>query len=472
MLFSSIVFIFRFLPIVLLLYWISPPRLKNTVLLIGSLVFVGWGEFRVLWIISAVILINYISGIILHYVENRAARKCILALAVLGSLSMLIYFKYASFFLSNISHIFGLNAASASTILLPLVISFYTFQSLSYSVDVYRRDVPTERNLINFGAYVTMFPQLIAGPIVRYSDVAERLHTIKNRVTLERIEEGVMLFVFGLAKKALVADGVHSLWADIVGRYEGGRMVAEGIGLANASTPLAWLGILAYALYIFFDFSGYSLMAIGLGKMIGFDFPANFNLPYISRSITEFWQRWHMTLSSWFRDYVYIPLGGNRKVLPRQMVNLLIVWFLTGFWHGANWNFIIWGLYYCAILLAEKALLLKWLEKRKILPHFYTLFLVIVGWAIFASSDPGVGLGLLLNKLFVPQGGAGAMYFLRNYAGILFVGIFFSSGLPVTVYNKIKHIKTVRIALMAVLLAACISYMVAGGYKPFLYFNF
>ena len=267
-----------------------------------------------------------------------------------------------TFFINNINAVIG-TSIPLLRLTLPLGISFYTFQTMSYSIDVYRGDVKAEHNLINFGAYVVMFPQLIAGPIVKYSDVAERLHILKGRVTMDRIDEGISLFIFGLAKKVLLADGISALWYDVIGHDVNGVWEA-GVGLSNASTPLVWLGIISYALQIYFDFSGYSMMGIGMGKMLGFDFPDNFNLPYISRSITEFWRRWHITLSSWFKEYVYIPLGGNRKGLTRQLFNIFVVWFLTGFWHGANWNFIFWGLYYCVLLMIEKNLAAAAPEKR------------------------------------------------------------------------------------------------------------
>ena len=472
MLFSSVLFLFRFLPAVLILYYIVPPRLKNLTLLVCSLVFYSWGEVKYLWIMCVAVLINYVGAIAIGRSENRVRRALLLTLSVAVSLSMLLYYKYAGFITSAAAQVFMLDAPAVKTVVLPLGISFYTFQSMSYTIDVFRRKIEHERNLVDFSAYVTMFPQLIAGPIVRYTEIRERLHVRKGRFDASRIEEGVSLFVFGLAKKVLLADGVNMLWADIVGRYSDGRLAAEGIGLANASTPLAWLGVIAYALYIYNDFSGYSLMGIGLGKMLGFDFPSNFDLPYTSRSITEFWRRWHITLSSWFREYVYIPLGGNRKGLPRQIINLFIVWFLTGFWHGAGWNFIIWGMYYCVFLIVEKLFLLKSLEKGKVWPRLYTLLVVFVGWAIFTANDPGVGLGLIISKLFIPQGGVSWLYFARNYGGILILAAFFSSGIPGKLYIKVKDIVYVRIAVMLILFTACLAYIASGGYKPFLYFNF
>ncbi len=473
MLFSTILFLFRFLPITLFLYYISPPKLKNTTLFVCSLVFYCWGEVKYFWIMAAVILVNYICGLCIFRSETLKMRRLFLVLSIAGSLSMLLYFKYSGFFLVNLNNLFGLNF-SIPQWALPLGISFYTFQSLSYTIDVYWKRVPSEKNLVNFGAYVVMFPQLIAGPIVRYRDVNERLHVMKGRVTPDRIDAGVTLFIFGLAKKVLVADTVNKLWTDIIGQYNGvtGERLTPGVGLENAGTALAWLGVLAYTIYIYFDFSGYSLMGIGMGKMLGFDFPDNFNLPYIARSITDFWRRWHISLSSWFREYVYIPLGGNRRGLPRQMLNIFIVWLLTGFWHGANWNFILWGLYYCAFLIIEKIFLLKHLEKSRVWSHVYTMLIVMVGWALFAGNDAGVSLPALFGKLFIPQGGVGALYYARNYIGPLLIGVLFSTTLPKKAWERVGKNVWVRGICLGVLLTACIAYMVAGGFSPFLYFNF
>ena len=329
MVFSTIIFLFRFLPITLALYYLAPAKLKNTVLFLCSLVFYCWGEVRFFPVMVALILINYVCGLAIERCDAKPAlRKVFLLIALIGSLGMLFYFKYANFVLRSANALLGTAFAEIQGIgTLPLGISFYTFQTLSYSIDVYRRDVKAERNIINFGAYVVMFPQLIAGPIVKYRDVSNQLHVYKHRYTLSQIEEGMTLFTFGLAKKVLLADAIGALWTDIIGVADSPSTTF--VGLANASTPLVWLGIIAYSLQLYFDFSGYSMMGIGMGKMLGFDFPANFNYPYISASITEFWRRWHMTLSGWFREYVYIPLGGNRKGLKRQILNLFIVELLT-----------------------------------------------------------------------------------------------------------------------------------------------
>lgn len=413
------------------------------------------------------ILINYIAGIGMEKCNNNIKmRRFWLIFSVVGSLSMLFFFKYTDFFITNINAITGA-AIPLLKLTLPLGISFYTFQTMSYSIDVYRRDVETEHNIIDFGAYVVMFPQLIAGPIVKYRDVAERLHILKGRITLDRIDAGISLFIFGMAKKVLLADGIAMLWQDITG-----TSTAVGIGLENASTPLVWLGIIAYTFQIYFDFSAYSMMGIGMGKMLGFDFPDNFNLPYISRSITEFWRRWHISLSSWFKEYVYIPLGGNREGIKRQIFNILVVWLLTGFWHGANWNFVLWGLYYFALLVIEKIWLLPLLKKGKIWPHIYTMFLVVIGWALFVGNDYGVSLQLLFSKLFVPSSGVSVLYYLRNYAALLGACVICSTPLPIKLYEKIKENDLMRALVLGLVLFITIAYMVDATNSPFLYFRF
>lgn len=471
MVFSTVLFLFRFLPIALALYYLAPHKLKNTVLFLCSLVFYSWGEVKLFPVMVVLILVNYLSGIFMEKFDaNPTARRVFLILSIVVSIGMLMYFKYTNFFIGNVNAIFGTSIAPLS-LTLPLGISFYTFQTMSYSIDVYRRDVETEHNIIDFGAYVVMFPQLIAGPIVKYRDVAERLHILEGRITMSRIDEGISLFIFGLAKKVLLADGISALWYDVTGHYVG-NVWNPGVGLENASTPLVWLGIIAYTLQIYFDFSGYSMMGIGMGKMLGFDFPDNFNLPYIATSITDFWRRWHMTLSSWFKEYVYIPLGGNRKGMKRQIINLLIVWFLTGFWHGANWNFIFWGLYYFVLLMFEKVFLLKHLQKGKIWPHIYTMFFVVVGWAFFVGSDAGVTLSSLFGKMFLPTGGVSALYFLRNYGVLLLVCILACTPLLQKFYDKIKHNFILRGLLLGALLIITVAYMVDATNSPFLYFRF
>ena len=470
MVFSTVLFLFRFLPITLALYYLAPARLKNTVLFLCSLVFYSWGEVRLFPVMAAAILINYTAGLgIERFKDSAAARRGFLLFSIIGSLGMLFFFKYTDFFINNINAVIG-TSIPLLRLTLPLGISFYTFQTMSYSIDVYRGDVKAEHNLINFGAYVVMFPQLIAGPIVKYRDVSNQLHVYKHRYTLSQIEEGMTLFTFGLAKKVLLADAIGALWTDIIG--VAASPSTTFVGLANASTPLVWLGIIAYSLQLYFDFSGYSMMGIGMGKMLGFDFPANFNYPYISASITEFWRRWHMTLSGWFREYVYIPLGGNRKGLKRQIMNLFIVELLTGIWHGANWNFICWGLYYFVLLAIEKLFLLPHLKKGKVWPHIYTLFLVVVGWAMFVGNDTGVSFGLLFQKLFIPSGGVSPLYFLRNYGVLLIVSVICCTPLIEKIWNLLRRNVVTRCATILLLLVVSTAYVVGSTNSPFLYFNF
>ena len=488
MIFSSIIFLFHFLPFTLAAYYIAPPKAKNTVLFICSLVFYCWGEVRFFPVMLALILINYLCGLAIAHFEGRPGlRRLFLGLALVGSLGMLFYFKYANFVLESANALLGTSFAPIEGIsVLPLGISFYTFQTLSYTIDVYRRDVASEKNIIDFGAYVVMFPQLIAGPIVKYRDVAAQLHVYKHRYNIAQIEEGMTIFTFGLAKKVLLADAVGALWTDIIGVADDASITF--VGLANASTGLVWLGILAYSFQLYFDFSGYSMMAIGMGKMMGFEFPQNFNYPYISASITEFWRRWHMTLSSWFREYVYIPLGGNRRGLKRQIFNLFIVELLTGIWHGADWNFICWGLYYFVLLAVEnficwglyyfvllaveKLFLLKHLQKGRVWPHLYTLFFVVVGWAMFVGNDPGVQFGLLFHKLFVPSAGVSALYFLRNYGVLLIVSFICCTPLIEKVWDVLRRRSWSRVLTVGMLLVISTAYVVGSTNSPFLYFNF
>ena len=471
MVFSTVLFLFRFLPITLLLYYAVPYKFKNTVLFACSLVFYSWGEVKFFPIMVVLILINYVFGLLMERFEGHTClRRVVLVFSIVGSLSMLVFFKYTNFLINSLNALAGLSIAPVAGLeVLPLGISFYTFQTMSYSIDVYRQDVKTEHNIIDFGAYVVMFPQLIAGPIVKYRDVSNQLHVYEGRITLDRIEQGVSLFVFGLAKKVLLADAIGQLWTDIIG-VKGSTTAA--IGLANASTPLVWLGVIAYSLQLYFDFSGYSMMGIGMGKMLGFDFPDNFNLPYISRSITEFWRRWHMTLSGWFREYVYIPLGGNRKGKARQIFNLFIVWLLTGIWHGANWNFICWGLYYFVLLMIEKLFLLPYLEKGKIWPHVYTLFLVVVGWAMFVGNEYGVEFGLLFQKLFVWSSGVSPLYYLRNYLVVLILSVLCCTEIPKKLWDEMQQVTWTRVLTVATLFVLSIAYVIGSDSHPFLYFNF
>ena len=457
--FSSILFLFRFLPIAFLIYYLTPKKFKNFVLLILSLFFYGWGEPKYLPIMLYSTVLDYSCSIgISRFRESKALKKMFLSFSLVGNLGMLFFFKYTNFFVSNINTLLSTEIPLLS-LALPLGISFYTFQTMSYTIDVYRGKVEAEKNIINLGAFVVLFPQLIAGPIVKYSDISNELKT--RRVDLVQIEDGIRLFIMGLASKVLLANNIGALWTEV-----------EALNILSISSGLAWLGIIAFSFQIYFDFSGYSLMAIGLGKMLGFNFPQNFNYPYISKSITEFWRRWHMTLSSWFKEYLYIPLGGNRVSVPRNYLNLLIVWFCTGFWHGANWNFILWGIFFFVVLVIEKKFLLKGLERSKVISRIYVIFLLILSWTLFAITD----FTTLLNyfkKMFDFTGGIDWVYYLRNYGVTLILCAIFSTPLLKNIYEKfIKDRPILKTVLLGVLLTFSVAYLVDASYNPFLYFRF
>ena len=464
MVFNSVVFLFCFLPLSLLLYYLAPGRVKNLILLAESLVFYCWTGTAFLPLILCLILFNYLWGLLTAAARGKL-RAFLPAVAVLGNLGVLVYFKYANFLIDTINQIgsFGIAELSVGDVL-PLGISYYIFKIISYEIDVYTGKITSEKNLITFSCYVLFFPQLIVGPIVPYRDMAAQFHKTAGRCSLPLMERGVELFVFGLAKKVLLADSIGALWTDIIG--------SGGVGLANVSTPLAWLGILAYSLQLYFDFAGYSEMSNGLAALLGFDCPANFDLPYISGSITEFWRRWHISLSTWFRDYIYIPLGGNRKGKARQLFNMLIVWAATGIWHGASWNFICWGLYYFVLLTLEKLFLLKHLKKGRVWPHLYTLVLVVLGWGIFTANQPGAPLGLLMQKLFLVQGGISPLYYLRNYGVLLALGCLCASALPRRLWQKISRFPPLKVLLFLLLAVLCIAYVVAATNTTALYANF
>lgn len=468
MVFSSLLFVFQFLPVALILYYISPKKLKNLTLFVVSIIFYSWGEVRYFPVMLATILVNYLAALAIEkFDENQKRHKLFLVLALTISFGFLLFFKYLGFFVGEFCALFGIAVDSGSWALnltLPLGISFYTFQTLSYTIDVYRRKVPADHNFINVGAFVTLFPQLIAGPIVRYTDIRDEL--LDRALSPDMLKNGMEDFVLGLARKVLIANSVGALWTE----------VSENIGFASASTGLSWLALLAFTLQIYFDFSGYSQMAIGLGKMLGFNFPQNFNVPYTSRSVTEFWRRWHMTLGSWFREYVYFPLGGSRRGYWRTILNLLIVWALTGFWHGASWNFILWGLYFFVLLFIEKSGFLGFLNKHKVLSHVYALFAVIFGWALFSVTDLAA-LGVFLNRLFVPtiiSGSApvGMRYYLGNYAVVMIIGTFASSQTAANLYQKIRKVGWLRDVIILALFLLCAAYLVDASFNPFLYFRF
>ncbi len=466
MVFSSTIFLCVYLPLVLLGYYICPKKGKNLFLLIVSLIFYAWGEPKYVFLMIFSILVNYVFGLLMDkHRENKKRLKLMLVISVIIDLGLLSVFKYTDFIITNINSVFGAGF-DLLNIALPIGISFYTFQAMSYTIDVYRDDVRVQRNLIDFGMYITMFPQLIAGPIVRYSDVQDQL-AVRN-VTTADFSEGIMRFVVGLGKKVLLANQMGAVWTQIY-----------ALG-GDISALMAWTGAAAYTFQIYFDFSGYSDMAIGLGRMFGFKFPENFRYPYESVSITDFWRRWHITLSTWFKEYLYIPLGGNRRGLARQALNLLIVWTLTGFWHGAGWNFVMWGLYYFAILFIEKLFLLKALDKLpRLFRHAYALLLIVIGWVIFASDDVSVMLPYL-GSMFGANGALGGMdvYTLLTRAALMVICCVASTELPkrlfVTAAGKMneKAAFTVKSVLTLALLALSVVFLIGDSYNPFLYFRF
>ena len=458
MVFSSILFIYRFLPIAMILYFLTPNKFKNLTLLGVSLIFYSWGEPKYFLIMLASIFVDYfVSRGIDKYRKNKRISIMFLFISILFNLGMLFFFKYFNFFLENINNILGLSLKYVE-ITLPLGISFYTFQTMSYTIDVFLGKVKAEKNIINFGAFVCLFPQLIAGPIVKYTDINA---TLKNRkIDISQIQEGIRLFILGLGSKVLIANNIGALWSEI-----------EGKGFSEIGTIMAWISILAFAFQIYFDFNGYSLMAIGLGKILGFDFPRNFNYPYISRSITEFWRRWHITLGSWFKEYVYIPLGGNRVGRLRMYINLFIVWFLTGFWHGASYNFILWGLYFFALISIEKVGLLKVLEKHKIISHIYSIFFILIGWAIFAVIDLEQ-LKILLERMFTINVDSEWIYYIRNYGGTFIIATLFSTPIIKNIYNKFIKSDILDSVILIIIFLLCIAYLVDATYNPFLYFRF
>lgn len=452
MIFSSLLFIFWFIPIFFGIYYLVPEKLKNTVLFVGSIIFYAWGEPTYLILIFVSILVNFIAGLLMEKVTNK---KLILILALCFDFGMLMIFKYSGFFVQNINSCFSLNLPIPKLVL-PLGISFYTFQIASYVIDLYRGKIEAEHNIITLGTYLVMFPQLIAGPIVVYKEVSKELHS--RKITLSQIEEGLGIFILGLSSKVLIANQCGALWDEL-----------EKIGYENISMPLAWLGVLAYTLQIYFDFNGYSVMAIGLGKMLGFNIPKNFDYPYISKSLTEFWRRWHITLSGWFREYVYIPLGGNKKGKMRTYVNLFVVWFLTGFWHGAGWNFIIWGLFFFVFLSMEKSFLGKMLDNHSILARVYSLIMIGLSWMIFAITDFSM-LKTYFIRLFSFTAGRDFVYYLRNYFVLLVLACVLATPVLKGIFEKCP--KWAKNVIYVVLLILSVSYLADASFNPFLYFRF
>ncbi len=457
MVFSSIVFLTRFLPLVLIVYFLVPGCMKNTwrnfVLFVFSLAFYAWGEPVYIWLMLFSTIVDYVNGGLAGYFMNRQRRgiaKIFVGLSVVINLSLLALFKYAGKYA------------------LPIGISFYTFQSMSYTIDVYRGKAKAEKNPINFGAYISLFPQLIAGPIVRYSDIAKQLR--QRMVQMERIRYGVVRFACGLGKKVLIANPAGEIFATVTGYHASGM-----------TTISAWFGILAFMFQIYFDFSGYSDMAIGLMAIFGFEIPENFDHPYESKSITEFWRRWHISLGSWFKEYVYIPLGGSKKGLGRTFFNIFVVWFLTGLWHGASVNFVLWGLYFCFFLIMEKTWLLKALQKLpRAVSHIYALLVIYFGWLLFAWEDihghrvylkamAGIGSGGLISRE--------SLYLLVSNVGLLFIMVVGCTSLPKRLVTKCMKKDGIVTSLcmsiyVAGILLLSIAYLVNGTYNPFLYFRF
>lgn len=473
MLFSSTVFLFLFLPIVLLAYYICPKKLRNTLLLIVSLFFYAWGEPAFVPIMLFSILMNYTFGLIVDKVrERKTAIRLTMTLMVLSNVSLLCYYKYAIFFVENINGLFK-SSLAVPEILLPLGISFYTFHSMSYVIDVYRKHGDVQKNPINMALYIAFFPQLVAGPLVRYQTVAAQL---KHRVeTFDKFTEGVKRFIIGLAKKMLLANNV-GLIADEIFKTPANEL----------SVGMAWIGIIAYSLQIYFDFSGYSDMAIGLAKMFGIDFLENFNYPYVSRTISEFWRRWHISLGTWFRDYVYIPLGGSKKGKLITYRNLFAVWFITGFWHGASWTFVAWGLYFGIIIAIEKAFLEKLIFKLwRPLQHMYALVLIISGWVLFRAETFSYAFGYL-KVMFgfgnVPLFDERAAFYLTNYSVLLCLAIISATPLFKWLMEKLFTTGSNKVFVLgneigapvyyAAVLLLSIAYMVNATFNPFIYFRF
>ena len=465
------VFLFLFFPAVLLLYYIVPRKLRNGVLFIFSLLFYAWGEPIYVLLMIASTVVAYITGLLADRTKEGRKKwvpKVSLLVAIFWNMGLLLFFKYTNFFIGVTNDIFSLKIEKLGLVM-PIGISFYSFQTLSYVIDVYRGDVKAQKNYLYLGTYVALFPQLIAGPIVRYKDVAQQMEQRKE--TLGNFAAGVKRFAIGMGKKVLLANSIGELFS-IISETPQSKM----------SVTAAWMGIIAYTFQIYFDFSGYSDMAIGLGKMFGFDFLENFNYPYISDSITEFWRRWHMSLSSWFRDYVYIPLGGNRKGKLRQCINIMIVWFLTGFWHGANWNFMIWGVYFGVILLCEKLFLLKGLKKApKFIGHIYALILIVIGWGIFAFEDFGK-----LSQNFKNMFGISGIDFINHqtlswlaaYAVTFAVLIVTSTPLIKKIGGAVQKAApavyscVLQPLMVGAILILSTAYLAGNSFNPFLYFRF
>ncbi len=469
MVFSSVLFMFRFLPLFLILYYVAPGRMKNVILLLGSLFFYAWGEPVYVLLMLFSTLVDYFHGRMIEKYRERGWAKMFLISSVIINLFVLSFFKYADFLIQTVNSLLG-TSIPLLNLPLPIGISFYTFQTMSYTIDVYRGEAKVQKSLLDFGVFVTMFPQLIAGPIVKYTDVQEHLR--QRKVDICEISSGMKRFCVGLGKKVLIANNIGVLWSEI-----------SAMNAGELSALTAWLGVFAYAFQIYFDFSGYSDMAIGLGRMMGFHFPENFNYPYISASVTEFWRRWHMTLGSWFREYVYIPLGGNRKGLPRQMINIFIVWMLTGIWHGAGWNFLFWGLWFAVFLSLEKLFLGRVLGKLpRIVGVLYNSLLVLVSWVMFALEKP-TQIWDYLKAMFgtVTPIDSQGLYLGREYVVLLLIAAVGATPLVNGLIKRLEHSGSgIWLALYrlgekvipAVILVLAVAGIVDASYNPFLYFRF
>ncbi len=461
MVFSSLLFLFIFLPLFLITYFIVPKKLRNFILFMASLIFYAWGEPIYVFIMIFSTVLDYTCGRLIDYFRNhKVIPKLVLFISIATNLGMLGFFKYADFMIGNVNHLLS-EPIELLHIALPIGISFYTFQTMSYTIDLYRGKIGVQKNIISFGAYVAMFPQLIAGPIVTYNKVEKELN--ERTTNLDSFGEGSIRFIEGLGKKVLLANNIGRLW-DSVSNTNVHELTVLG----------SWLGIIAFALQLYFDFSGYSDMAIGLGKMLGFNFPENFNYPYIATNVSEFWRRWHMTLGGWFREYVYIPLGGNRVSKKRLFFNLLVVWFLTGFWHGAGWNFIVWGLFFAVLIILERSFLLDLLNKLpKALSHIYLLLMILVSWVFFSHDRLSEGLAYLkvmFNLAGTPFSDQITLYNLTNYSVILGIGILFA----VPLMNKLKQ-KLPDFVLYLFYVGTLVistAYLVDSTFNPFLYFRF
>ena len=469
MLFSSLVFLFVFLPLVLFLYYVSPKKLKNFVLLVFSLFFYGYGEPRSLLIMVFSILLNYVLGLLINrFRSSKPKSYALLTLTAIGNLAVIGYYKYTDFFIENFNALFGLSIPLLH-IIMPIGISFFTFQGMSYVIDVYREHGKAQKNPLNVALYISLFPQLIAGPIVRYETVAEQIN--ERYVDVNKFTTGIERFILGLSKKVLIANSM-GLIADQI----------FAVQASEHSVLLSWIGILAYTAQIYFDFSGYSDMAIGLGRMFGFEFLENFNYPYISKSITEFWRRWHISLGTWFRDYVYIPLGGSRVSKGKLIGNILAIWLLTGFWHGAAWNFIAWGLYFGLLLMLEKFVIGKHIQKLwKPLQHMYALLFIVLGWVLFRSESLSYALGYLASMFGLagqPLIGNQALYYIAEYKFEFIAAIVASMPIYPMLQARMKDydagllINNIKYFVLIGLFGLCIMYLINSTFNPFIYFRF